>query len=462
MSEHAPETVALKITDLGPVAPLDSQFGVYPRRMCPPELQSAFTQPIDDLEDLKTYALIDVTRAFGLAEDLESSGLEHRSLFTGEAEDALEEVAPFLVKLDLENSFIRRLMTQLDGEDQTGAYWTAESALFLRSAADLDDIWRHLRKFTRVQDEAEKWYYLRYWESRFFAIYADRIARDPGIAARWFTGTDVEIASIITVTVDRTHVIAPELPVIRQAKRTPLFVDQRMHEAFAVQARSLTNQDIAESLMSTAPLMLAGRGITDAAALLPFVEAVAEEGPEFGIRSRAGFGKLTSIDAFFGYRASHDYRLRHIVNKWLPCPPDRDTLNLRRLSDDLVLWRSRTGWGSVERLEAVKEALEQLGHPPGEGETNDIIRRVFYPVLQNMPTESTRALYGQMTDQAERHGLKEEGRKGLHHILGFTLGTFFLDDPLENYLLACFSEDDENTLFTDVCSDLDRRISSMS
>lgn len=462
MSDPVQETMALKITDLGPVAPLDSQFGVYPRKTCPAELEAAFTQPLEGVGDAPVYALIDVTRAFGLAEDLESSGLEVRSLFTGEAEDALEEVAPWLVKLDLENSFTRRLLTQLEGEDQNGAYWTAESALFLRSEGEMADVWKHLRKFTRVQDETGKWYYLRYWESRFFAIYAERIARDPGLVARWFTGTDVEIASIITVTVDRVRVVTPNLPVARQSQRTPLYVDERMREAFAVQARALTNQDIADSLMATAPLMLAGRGVGSTAELLPFVEAVAQEGPELGIRSRAGFGKLASIDAFFGYRATQDFRLRHIVNKWLPCPPDRDTLNLRRLSDDLVMWRARTQWGSVERLQAVSDALSELGHAPSETETNGIIRRLFFPVLQNMPAESTRALYGQMTEQAERHGIKGDERKGLHHILGFTLGTFFLDDPLETHLYACFQEGDEVSLYSDICNELSRRIESMS
>ncbi len=462
VSEQPTETVALKITDLGPVAPLDSQFGIYPRKTCPPEIQAAFTQPIEGVGEPPVYALIDVSRAFGLDEDLEASGLEYRPLFTGEAEDSLEEVAPWLVKLDLENSFTRRLLTQLDSEDQTGAYWTAECALFLRSAADMGDIWRHLRKFTRVQDEAGKWYYLRYWESRFFTIYAERIARDPGLVARWFIGTDIEIASIIAVTVDRTKTVLPDLSLIRRMERTPLVVDQRMHDAFAVQARSLTDTDIAESLIASAPLVMAGRGIAAAQELLPFVEAVAEEGPELGVHSRAGFGKLASIDAFFGYRAAHDFRLRHVVSKWLPCSPDRDTLHLRRLSDDLVLWRSRTRWGSVERLQDVLDALRELGHAPDEAETNALIRRVFFPLLQAMPAENTRALYGQMTEQAAAHGLDGDERKGLHHILGFTLGTFFLDDPMESSVLALFVEDDPASLFDDICNDLSGRISRMT
>ncbi|MFV0644700.1 MAG: hypothetical protein ACK5NN_09415, partial [Sphingomonadaceae bacterium] len=38
-----------------------------------------------------------------------------------------------------------------------------EPGIYVRSRGSLDDMWKHFRKFTRVQDESGKWAYLNFW-----------------------------------------------------------------------------------------------------------------------------------------------------------------------------------------------------------------------------------------------------------------------------------------------------------
>lgn len=112
---------------------------------------------------LYTFAILDAARVLNLPEMLETSGLEHRCLFKGQAYEDLKNVAPWIVRLEDANSFTRNLFTSLD---VPWHMWDAEPGIYLRSRGTLDDMWAHFRKFTRVQDEQGKWYYFRFWEPK--------------------------------------------------------------------------------------------------------------------------------------------------------------------------------------------------------------------------------------------------------------------------------------------------------
>ena len=109
------------------------------------------------------YAVIDAAKVFGMPEMLEASGMEHACLFQGDAAEELRDVAPWLVKLEAGRKFTQGLFSSGD------THWQMldrEPGIFLRSSASLRDLRAHLRKFTRIRDEAGKWYYLRFWEPR--------------------------------------------------------------------------------------------------------------------------------------------------------------------------------------------------------------------------------------------------------------------------------------------------------
>lgn len=141
------------VSKLSDIVPLDWQFGVWPQLSVPEKLQNVvFGQPGGDLK-IGTFALLDGARCPGLAEQLASSGLEHRCLFQGKARDDFADSAPWIVRLQDNNAFARNLFTS----DPDGASWQGlwDNAPFVlvRSSVSLNGLWQHFRKFTQIVDE---------------------------------------------------------------------------------------------------------------------------------------------------------------------------------------------------------------------------------------------------------------------------------------------------------------------
>lgn len=169
---HTSATV--RVTQIQNVRPLDAQIGVFSKKTVPSELHgvlfggpdaspsSATSGQSDPLISsfMYTYAVLDAAKIDNLPELLEQSGLEHRCLFKNEAFDELKEVAPWIVRLEEGNRFTRFLFTKSDASQHL---WDAKPGIFIRSDASLDELYRHFRKFTRIQDEQGKWNFLAYW-----------------------------------------------------------------------------------------------------------------------------------------------------------------------------------------------------------------------------------------------------------------------------------------------------------
>lgn len=162
----------LQIETIDSFEPLDTQIGGFPKKSVPDALHDAlFGQPAPTKAEivaaggdtsavplLQTYAVLDAAKLVNLPELLEDSGLEHRCLFKGDAYDELKEVAPWLVRLEEDNSFTRNLFTR---SDAPWHLWDSEPGIYIRSRAELAALNSHLRKFFKVRDEAGAWYYLR-------------------------------------------------------------------------------------------------------------------------------------------------------------------------------------------------------------------------------------------------------------------------------------------------------------
>ncbi|MBL3597810.1 DUF4123 domain-containing protein [Rhodovulum sulfidophilum] len=162
---------ALHVEAIEGVEPLGDQFGVAEPLSVPPGLRAAlFGQPEviagRAALPLYTYAVLDAAKVHGLPEMLETSGLDHACLFQGAAAEDYRDVAPWLVRLEESHRLTRGLFTQ---SDAPWDMWDREPGIFLRSAASLDALRKHLRKFTKVRDEDGKWYYARFWEPRWCA-----------------------------------------------------------------------------------------------------------------------------------------------------------------------------------------------------------------------------------------------------------------------------------------------------
>ncbi len=157
------------------IAPLDDQFGVEAPRTVPDALQEPLFGRTELTEagiaegdasgspSLGTFAVLDAARVQNLLEVLSTSGLEYACLFKGDAAQELRDVAPWIVKLEEGNRFVRHLFTQ---SDAPWAMWDHAPGIYIRSRDGLEDIRAHLRKFVKVRDEAGAWFYLRLYDPR--------------------------------------------------------------------------------------------------------------------------------------------------------------------------------------------------------------------------------------------------------------------------------------------------------
>lgn len=168
-----PPSIIIEVNDYPNIEPLDSQFGVDPKKGVPDCLHEiVFGQPSpseaetshyqQQVPRLNTYAILDATKMpYLLLDLLEGSGLRYASLFQGKAQEEYFRQAPYLVELDENNAFTRQLFTGVKG---ILGLWEKSLGSFARSRSDFDSLRHHLRKFTRLRDEQNKWYFFRFWE----------------------------------------------------------------------------------------------------------------------------------------------------------------------------------------------------------------------------------------------------------------------------------------------------------
>jgi hypothetical protein len=166
------------------VEPLDQQFGVYPKKCVPDALREPLFEKLEPKEGeiehygglenvppMKTYAILDAAKIQFGNRVIEECEMPFRCLFKGAAAEELKDVAPYLIEVDPEKSFTRSLFTHnpaMPDNMSTVHLWHKEPGIYIRSRDDFDTIWKHFRKFTRVQDENGKWFLFRFWEPRVF------------------------------------------------------------------------------------------------------------------------------------------------------------------------------------------------------------------------------------------------------------------------------------------------------
>ncbi|MBL3611001.1 DUF4123 domain-containing protein [Rhodovulum sulfidophilum] len=210
--EHAP-----RIEVIAGVEPLDGQFGVLAPKSVPDKLHTPlFGQPepnpaeialgvdISAAPSLGTFAVLDAARLPNLPEILSASGLEYACLFKGGAADELQDVAPWIVRLEDESRFTRNIFTQ---GDAPWAMWGQAPGIYLRSRDGLDDVRNHLRKFIRARDDEGTWFYLRLYDPRIMRAFlqgAPRFAHR--LLARPFPWSNL---TILTCFEDSAQIASP-------------------------------------------------------------------------------------------------------------------------------------------------------------------------------------------------------------------------------------------------------------
>src|SRR5262245_30540521 len=108
------------------------------------------------------YALLDAAREKRIPKQLHEIQAEFVSLYRGEPEVTLADVAPYLVRIG-ENSKVLEWIL--------GSGWGRSWGLFAISAADLDGLRRHFRRFLLVRDPDGKELYFRFYDPRVLRVY---------------------------------------------------------------------------------------------------------------------------------------------------------------------------------------------------------------------------------------------------------------------------------------------------
>jgi hypothetical protein len=120
-------------------------------------------------EDQSVYAVLDGASVPDLLGKLHAAKEEWASLYRGELEPDLAEVAPYLVKLRPKSPLTDWILAE-----GWGNHW----GIFAVTPVGLEALRRHFRKFLRVRDHADEILYFRYYDPRVLRVYLPTCRRN--------------------------------------------------------------------------------------------------------------------------------------------------------------------------------------------------------------------------------------------------------------------------------------------
>lgn len=361
----------------------------------------AIPAPLRDMlfgADLGTFVLLDAASITNLFEMLEQSELPFCCLFKDDAAEDIRDAAPYLVQLDPENTFTKRLF--INDPDTPWHLWSQGPGVFIRAKTDLDALRAHFRKFTFLRDSGTgKWNVFRFHAPAIFRtmIAGSTLARDalmgpgvvamgcPGLDDTWVTLTrDGEVEAGQSRTLDARHFHEPQIaaPYIQERR------EMRVREAVGYMRRECPGQVAALDDTALRLVVEAGfqrcddTGVKAPAERLKYLLLIAAWGCHFEAdpQRRPDLMDTNWMDAagqLTGYRAMAPLLLR--VDRWAALgardmdKPKRLVTAMRRLfantdlgqdPDALMrevtqIWPARTRALGPDTLKAgIKAALE--------------------------------------------------------------------------------------------------------
>ncbi|TDT75043.1 uncharacterized protein DUF4123 [Litoreibacter halocynthiae] len=255
--QHAAATEPSGMVDLiSDLEPLDAQTEETDRKSVPDTLAAPLFGVVGDVE-MSTFAILDAAKITDLPEILIGSGLDHQCLFVGAAQEELGHVAPWIVRLEEDNSFTRSLFTLTD-PPSPWTHWSKDAGIYLRSTASLADLCAHFRKFTKVRmdgvpdGDRTQWQYFRFYDPEQATLYFNAIRAWPDRMAQFYRlhdGTLVDRIITLSSVAATAHIFAPD-PEALPVERPNAFVFQsRDAHVFASARRPRFRQELAEWLL---------------------------------------------------------------------------------------------------------------------------------------------------------------------------------------------------------------------
>ena len=443
----------LQITQIDGVEPLDSQFGVWPVKTVPDRLLDPLFGSLDPLDDdrdptapasqqqTSTYAILDAAKIRNLPEQLETSGLRFRCLFKGDAFNELKDVAPWIVKLEEGNTFTQKLFTQVDSNADV---WPAEAGIYFRADGTLEDLWRHFRRFTRVQDNNGKWYYQRFWEGRmavgllhsntspFVNIEPTRIR-----SAIFISGRSAQIADISAIS------SAPTPPILLKKDRDAY--DMAVEQKFSI--------DFSHSLAQCVPEQLRILGLIDTLPISAMITGLIDDLRPLGFRRRSDIGRLAVLGLYYGRWFLADPRVAPFSQEILGQQHSSAGLRALRMEETLAQRQWHQLVTTQKGLESTIKDLRAFSNNPATS--------LSLEPEWDFQDQSTRASFLHTCHmQQVRHSLPDEtynDHRHVHTILARLWTPFFLDDPMHKPLKALF-DSRSATIAIDIIDMLESRL----
>ena len=138
---------------------------------------------------LNTYFLLDaaqITSIDGVFSLAKAEDLGVQCLLGGEAQKKLKDYAPYLINLTLSQKQLEDDDIPSFHRDVFVRYWGKQCGIFLHSYADLNTVARHCKKFIKLKDEKDQWYFFRYYDPRVAKDYFGWMQNDSSRIAKWF------------------------------------------------------------------------------------------------------------------------------------------------------------------------------------------------------------------------------------------------------------------------------------
>ena len=401
----------------------------------------AFEGDPNDLPRLQTYAVLDAAKVQGLPEMLETSGLEHRCLFTGEAFDELKDAAPWIVKLEQDAPLLEYLFTQ---SDAPWHLWDAEPGVFLRSTKPLKEVWSYLRKFTRIKDEAGNWFYQRFWEPATLT-HALNLDSSPFVA-----NEDAGIRFVIGISSNQAQIV--ELKLAERNRQTPILTLQdRKSFDKAVEDRYI--RDFAAQMSHAAPDQLHLLGTQDPKIIEGVVAGVLDNLRAVGFRRRSDIGRIVVLALFYGRWMFWDPRIEDRAKSILALAQRSPAIRALRFEESLKQSPRHAALTTMTSLSQVANILRTLKL----GDVEPLPKAVEWDLAD--PAIHAKFL-SVCHEQQDRHTLpprQETDHRIVHEYLACLWTPFFLDDPVHQGLRELF-EQSELSVAAQVADELDGRL----
>ena len=458
------------IEEIKDVAPLDSQHGIWPEKNVPDflvetlfghaeptEAEISYYDGFKAIPPTKTYAIVDAGKFQWGFDEIKNCGMPFRCLFKGEAAKQLKDVAPYLIEINQESRFTQRLFKydpEIPDVMTSVHLWHKEPGIYIRSRSDFDTIWKHFRRFTRVQNDKGEWYYFRFWEPKVSLNTLQMLSGNQKETSDFLRPrNNPPVFSILVISDAKLSVIKP-VDTIDESTRAPFILTKDKYDFLNNSYRERFEKEFAKKLFDISPKHRMWLAIDSIEPIEKFVQILAYGAKEIGFRAKNEVAKLVSFSYFFGSYSLNDPRLVSLKHNILFSPENRPINRIQKFEEAVEKNNLHEIFLSNDSLRLIAELLSKISQG-GEAVLTEMINAHPYLLPHGVKADFVAACHAQC--KKWRLDVSEE-RIIAHRMCSITFTPFFMDDPLHESLKSIFLEAEDSKLTTKLIKEFDRRL----